>query len=160
MGFKAWLESMWYHGTQAGDDIRRSGQLNVSTSGGGQRGLMGVWLTKDPSYAEIYANALREAPGQPEVIQVEIPDSLNIADLYAIQNSLGSNDAQRAMWKFVGFDVDDMAGMQPVRDLQPYAMTKLLQQQGYDGALIPNTIQKGGEPELVIFDPKNVKLIV
>lgn len=159
MNFKKWIESVWYHGTQSGNEIRQSGQIDISTSGGGQRGLKGVWLTKDPSYANLYAKASRENPRQPEILQVQVPDNLNIVDLYAIQNSLGINDAERAMWKFVGFDVDDFASMQPVRDMQPFAMTKLLQQQGYDGALIPNTIQKGGEPELVIFNPGNVRLI-
>ncbi len=156
MNFRSWLESVWHHGTQSGDVIRHTGRFEVSTSGGGQRGLLGVWLTQDPKYAEIYSKVSNERPGNPEVLQVKIPDNLKIADLHAVER--GGVDSTRARWKFVGHDVDDMAAMQPVRDLQPFALTKLLQQQGYDGALIPNTIQANGKPELVLFNPDHVKI--
>ena len=159
MNFRQWVESIWYHGTQSGDDIRRTGRFDVSTSGGGQRGLMGVWLTKDPKYAEIYSKALRENPRNPEVLEVEVPDNLKIADLHSVESPLQHLDAEKARWKFVGYDIDDRNSMQPVRDMQPFALTKLLQQKGYDGALIPNTIHKNGMPELVIFDSARLKLL-
>lgn len=159
MNFKEWLlESVWYHGTQAGDEIRKTGRFTVSTSGGGQRGLMGVWLTQDKAYAQLYADALRERKTKAEILAVEIPDLLKIADLTGIEAS-GGNDATRARWQFLGYDVDNHDAMQPVRDMQPFATTKLLKQQGYDGAMIPNTVRTGGKPELVIFDPAHIKLL-
>jgi len=162
MHFKIWLESRYYHGTQDGDNIRQSG-FNVSTSGGGQRGLMGVWLTKDVGDATRYANALKEKEGKPEVLEVEVPDDLKIADLNAVETSARSqgdrNDATKSRWKFLGYDIDDLESLSPLRDMQPFAATKILQQMGYDGAWIPNTIGNSGSPELVIFDPKNVRLL-
>tara|TARA_Y100000034_G_C6896919_1_gene413724 strand:- start:727 stop:1092 length:366 start_codon:yes stop_codon:yes gene_type:complete len=120
---------------------------------------MGVWFTKDEDYAGVYAKALREKGGNIEILRVEIPDNLKIADLYSVEKKAKNpNDATRARWEFLGYNVDDMESMQPVRDLQPFATTKLLVRMGYDGAMIPNTIYSDGEPELVVFDPKNVKL--
>ena len=157
MQFRLWLETAaWYHGTRSGDAIREQG-FTPSTSGGGQRGLMGVWLTKDYDYANVYANVTSGVKGQSEVLAASIPDNIAIADLTRVE-SYSPADHQRAQWQFVGLDIDNDNDAAQIRSLQPYALTKLLQKQGYGGALIPNTIQEGGPPELVIFDPGQVTL--
>jgi hypothetical protein len=155
-----WLQKfageIFYHGTQSGEDIRQHG-FEVSTSGGGQRGLMGVWLTKDPEYARIYSDMIGRQ-GTPELLKVTVPP-LKLFDFTAIETASNPSENTRSSWMAVGFDVDDYEGMEEVRNKQPYAMTKILQEQGYDGAWIPNTIREGGPPELVIFNPANIHLL-
>jgi len=163
MRFAEWLlQETWYHGTQSGDAIRKHRKFKVSMSGGGQRGLRGVWFTEDPEYAKKYADISKSEegkidPAKAEVLQADISSSLNIANLNSVEKTSG--DAVKAMWEFVGIDIDDDESTAKIRGLQPFALTKLLQNAGYDGALIPNTIDKGGKPELVIFDPKKVSLL-
>lgn len=155
MQFRLWIET-WLHGTKSGDMIREQG-FTPSTAGGGQRGLMGVWLTQDQDYASVYANLISGIKGRPEVLAVNLPQHLNIADLVKAESSMPS-DITRSLWAFVGLDIEKDEDTALIRSLQPFALTKVLQKQGYDGALIPNTVRKDGPPELVIFDPSKVSL--
>ena len=156
LSFKKWMnksmsvpQTGWHHGTQSGDALRTT-PIQVSNSGGGQRGLKGFWLTRDLEYAGVYSKVLSEKPGIPEVISFVLSPNLKIANL------VGTTFEE--MWNFVGIDLENNEQTAKLREMQPFAMTKLLVQQGYDGAMISNTVKSGGSDELVIFDPKNVSI--
>jgi len=154
--------SLWYHGTGFGNEIRESGTFKVSGSGGGNRGLRGAWFTQDKSYAKVYANALREKSGDPEILVVEIADDLKLMDFREAEASVtGHMELLAAQWMLVGVDIYDAEVFGPIRATQPFALTKVLVKKRYHGAIIPNTVEKGDDasPELVIFNPQNINII-
>jgi len=146
----SWLQKIadtMFHGTQENNarQILFHG-FEVSTSGGGQRGLLGVWLTKDIDTVNLYANSIGRQ-SDPAVVNVSVP-SLNIADL--------RNGDIYEHWAFLGKDLENPEDQKYIRELQPFALTKALQDKGYDGAWIDNTVIKNGFPELVVFDPNKL----
>lgn len=146
------------HGTRSeyAKNIKNQG-FEVSTAGGGQRGLKGVWLTLDPNTAHIYANAIRDPQtGEAVTLDVSIKPGLRIADL---TDEMGVADRRVADFATVGLDLWNKQDQEIIRAKQPFALTKLLQEHGYDGAWIANTLKQGDPPELVIFDPANLSVI-
>lgn len=137
--------------------IRTNG-FELSVSGGGQRGLKGVWLTSDYGIADTYASGWKYKKALPCVLIVKINPSLNIADL-THSNLSNPVDIMFADYKFLGLDIKNDDDLEIIRSLQPFALTKLLVKKGYDGAWISDTLGKTSIPELVIFDSKNLSIV-
>lgn len=165
-----WLQKIAYpnlpesamHGTceDFASKIKASG-FEVSTSGGGGRGLKGVWLTQDINTANIYSSGWAYKLALPCVLNVMIKPGLNIADLTHkhINPSGAGADAFELDYLMIGLNIHKEDDLKKIRALQPFALTKLLIQNGYDGAWISNTLHpRVSTPELVIFDPANLRI--
>lgn len=153
--FSKTAQEQFFHGTKEDfvDPIQQCG-FEVSTSGGGQRGLKGVWITTDQNNATAYAKCIKEG-GDPVVLRVQVKPGLNIANLAEAEAEKQGFDGTVERWNFLGLDLNNPEHQKVIQDAQPFAMTKLLQKAGYDGAWIPNTTSFEA-PELVIFDPANI----
>lgn len=156
--------SKLFHGTceEYANQIRSQG-FQISTSGGGQRGLMGVWLTYDIKTANIYAkgHGVYDKSKIPCILEVKLKSGLNIADL-THKGSRDVMDIRKNDFMAVGLDVDNENDLETIRSQQPFSLTKLMKAKGYDGAWISNTLSFGyhgvDSYELVVFDPDNLLL--
>lgn len=146
----------YYHGTAHPDEIREDG-FRISTAGGGQMGLRGVWLTEDLATARRYAESagrycwLHDRPrcpgARPAVLTVEVPGRVRIADV----RGLGRLDAIR---RFAGIDPrEQTADVAWMRATAPWSLTIALQSRGYGGARIDSTLRHGSADEIVVFNP-------
>lgn len=130
-----WLEhDVLYHGTtgEFAELIDRYG-FCASLAGAGQTELYGVFMTPCYSEAERYATSTAKHHREtPVILLVKVPSG-TWAD-------------------FRGLDWRDFVDCDPRN-------TDLLRDAGYDGAIIPSTVRRGGPEEYVWFDPNRLRAI-
>lgn len=152
-----------FHGTSSiyAKEIKREG-FNPSLSGFGQSQLSGLGLFKELESAIIYAvSTAKNTGGIPVVLHVEIPNQVWV-DLrsYNLPMDIYDRFASEA-----GVNVDNFADFRiwfkPFNsDIHPYALTKMLLQRGFSGAIIDSTLgPKHPAPEFVLFNPNDARLI-
>ena len=126
-----------YHGTK--DDVTEFDLDNPNRKDTGWLGT-GVYLTDNPELASSYADAKAKSPK---------PRGQNIMPLYAsLQNPymLGTEEGLKLKERLA-------KGGREAAD----KFTEELKSQGYDGVILTYDMGWGGDREIVVFDPANVK---
>ena len=138
-----------YHGTDslAATLIRREG-LRLSTSGFGQTALVGAALQECPEEASRYLGDRKHAP-------VVLSFWVSIVNPYVIEDVEHWRHLRLSEMRTLFRDHKQAWRVAVDDDLY---WTKYLQTRGYDAAIIPSTLVKGGGREVVLFDPSKAVL--
>ncbi len=154
--FETMLPDVLYHGTPSGNSIRATG-FQLSTSGFGQRSLLGVALSPEKSDAIRYAYAhYRSKDGDdPEILYCRC----HAKNLIDVRGCRGCYD----IWVKLGYDLENdpqaRKFVQTGNGEAPFFLTRILIQMGYDGAIVDNTLDANGPYEICVFYPKDIEVI-
>jgi hypothetical protein len=149
------------HGTTSADliGIHLEG-FQPSLSGFGQSAISGVGLLIDMATAWRYAESKAGTDNSsPVVLALGVPEG-SWADLRGLTLPM---DILSAHAEDAGVTVDDLPAWKQwyskYSSIQhPYPLTAVLQELGYDGAIIDSTLEEDGADEYIWFDPTTVKI--
>lgn len=145
------LPPVLYHGTRSAEEILRDG-FRVSTAGGGQRGLLGVWFSVAREGTVGYSRNAFIGSGPPTVLSCRLRTD-RVVDLTA------SGEGRADLWLLLGMDWErDETARTWIRENGPFGVTRHLQQNGWRGARIPCTLGPGPD-EVVAFHPEDVEIL-
>jgi hypothetical protein len=155
------IPGVFCHGTTSADliGIHLEG-FQPSLSGFGQSSISGVGLLIDMATAWRYAESKAGTDNSsPVVLTLGVPEG-RWADLRGLNLPM---DILRVHAEDSGIDLDDLPAWkqwysQYSSNRHPYSLTAILQELGYDGAIIDSTLEEGGADEYIWFDPTTVEI--